>query len=254
MLSPERDRAAARRNPNDPQLLSCAQAQYGELDRVSGFQGNSFFRPMLMIPLNRDTMEDAATIHRFWFGEQIAQLGDEAIAKQQGKLWWSKNADFDAQIRQRFAPYIDGAVRGELDGWAETPRGLLALILLTDQFPRNAYRGTPAAFAADAAARRFCRIGLARQFDSALRPVERVFHYLPLEHSEAMADQDDAVQLFSALAEAAPEPAILSNLDFALRHRAVIARFGRFPHRNAIHGRASTPEEIAFLGEPGSRF
>lgn len=199
-------------------------------------------------------MEHAETIYRFWFGEGAEELDDEAIAARQAKLWWSKNAALDAEVRKRFAPLIDAAVRGELDDWTATPRTLLALVLLTDQFPRNAYRGTPTAFAADATARRFCRIGLARQYDCVLRPVERVFHYLPLEHSEAIDDQEDAVRLFEALALNAPQPAILRNLDFALRHRDVIARFGRFPHRNAILDRDSTPEESAFLAEPGSRF
>lgn len=199
-------------------------------------------------------MENPASIHRFWFGDDADQLDDETIATRQRKLWWSKDDLLDAQVRQRFDSHIEAAVRGELDDWAETPHGVLALILLTDQFPRNAFRGTPAAFSADETARRFCRNSLARQFDTALRPVERVFHYLPLEHSEAIHDQREAVRLFTALAEAVPEPGILSNLDFALRHRDVIERFGRFPHRNAILGRPSTLEETEFLSRPGSRF
>lgn len=199
-------------------------------------------------------MEDPASIHRFWFGDDADELDDQAVATRQSKLWWSKNASLDAQVKQRFVPLIDAAERGELDDWTTTPHGILALILLTDQFPRNVYRGTPAAFSADAAARRFCRTGLEEGFDSALRPVERVFHYLPLEHSEAIDDQREAVRLFAALAEDVPEPAILRNLDFAVRHRDVIERFGRFPHRNAILGRSSTPEETQFLSEPGSRF
>lgn len=199
-------------------------------------------------------MENPASIHHFWFGDETDQLDDETIAMRQRKLWWSKDDALDAQVRQRFASFTEAAVRGELDDWVATPHGVLALILLTDQFPRNAYRGTAAAFSADQAARRFCRSGLTRQFDAVLRPVERVFHYLPLEHSEAIDDQREAVRLFTALAEAVPEPAIQSNLDFALRHRDVIERFGRFPHRNSILGRLSTPEETEFLSRPGSRF
>ena len=135
--------------------------------------------------------------------------------------------------------------------------GRLALVLLTDQFPRSIYRGTPAAFAFDAIARSLCLESLADGSDRALRPIERVFLYLPFEHSESLTDQDRAVELFRALAadvEPRLTPPFEDYLDYALRHRAIVERFGRFPHRNAILARPSTPAEIAFLEEPGSSF
>ncbi|MGN6703018.1 MAG: DUF924 family protein [Burkholderiaceae bacterium] len=193
-------------------------------------------------------------ILQFWFG---APADARVVAERQRKLWWSKNEAVDALVRERFGVAIDAAASGALDGWTATPDGLLALILLTDQFPRNARRGTPGAFGCDPAARRFCRLGLERGDDLALRPIERVFHYLPLEHSESLPDQDEAVRRFAALRDAVPEDdrePFDGYLDFARRHRAVIARFGRFPHRNAILGRASTAEETAFLAQPGSGF
>ena len=152
---------------------------------------------------------------------------------------------------------MQAAADGSLDGWRETALGQLALIVLTDQFPRNMYRDTPAAFAFDALARRWCHEGIEAEADRALRPIERVFFYLPLEHSESLADQDLSLSVFRELAlEAAP--AMRESFDnfasYAVRHHAVIARFGRFPHRNAILGRASTPEEAAFLLTPGSSF
>lgn len=201
--------------------------------------------------------ETPETIHRFWFGDNTENLDDAEIAERQSRLWWSKHADADTQIRERFGLLIDAACSGMLDDWAATPRGLLALILLTDQFPRNAWRETPAAFAADPTARRFCRFGREKGFDTMLRPVERVFHYIPLEHSEVLADQDEAVRLFKGLVDAAPPDhakVFDGFLDYAVRHRDIIARFGRFPHRNAILGRTSTLEETEFLAGPGSRF
>jgi uncharacterized protein (DUF924 family) len=204
-----------------------------------------------------NTTETPESIHRFWFGEDAQDLDDVQIAQRQSRLWWSKHADADAEIRKRFSPMIQAACAGTLDDWTTTPYGLLALILLTDQFPRNAWRGTRAAFSADDTARRFCRLGLKTGADRMLRPIERVFHYIPLEHSEALDDQEEAVALFQMLVDAAPpghEKAFDGFLDFAKRHRDVIARFGRFPHRNGILDRASTPEETAFLAGPGSRF
>ena len=133
----------------------------------------------------------------------------------------------------------------------------MALILLLDQMPRVIHRGTPGAFAQDDKARRFADKGLASGADRLLRPIERVFFYLPFEHSEDAADQERSVELFQELAAEVPEEWKKSfdfYLDFAVRHEAIIDRFGRFPHRNAILGRESTPEEIEFLKEPGSGF
>jgi uncharacterized protein (DUF924 family) len=138
-----------------------------------------------------------------------------------------------------------------------TSRGRLALILLLDQLPRSIHRGTPEAFAQDAAARQVADSGLAAGADRLLRPIERLFFYLPFEHSEDLADQHRSVRLFRELGESVLESQrdVFSGfLDYAVRHREVIERFGRFPHRNRILGRESTPEELAFLEEPGSSF
>lgn len=201
--------------------------------------------------------ESPAGIHRFWFGANAEDLDDDAIAQRQSKLWWAKDETVDREIAERFVPWIGRAARGELDTWSDHAAGLLALVLLTDQFPRNAFRNTPRAFAFDALARRWCRALLDGDHGGSLRPIERVFALLPLEHSEFLADQDECVARMKTLhAEAAPAfvATAAGYVDYAIRHRDIVARFGRFPHRNAILGRASTPEEIAFLATPGSGF
>ncbi len=201
--------------------------------------------------------ETPASVLAFWFG---AERDDAATAAAQAKLWWHKHPATDRAIAGRFASWLERAAAGELDAWAASPRGRLALILLTDQFPRNIHRDTPQAFAFDPLARAWCIDGLALGMDAALRPIERVFFYLPLEHSESLPDQDRAVALFETLAaeaaRLAPDgrAAFEGFADYARRHRDVIARFGRFPHRNRILGRASTESERAFLREPGSSF
>ncbi|HVL75514.1 MAG TPA: DUF924 family protein [Noviherbaspirillum sp.] len=199
-------------------------------------------------------METIETILHFWFG---TESDDARVASAQARLWWMKHPDVDREIRERFEGTLEAAMRGELDGWRASPRGRLALIVLADQFPRNMYRDTPRAFAYDAQARGWCLEALDAGADQALRPIERVFLYLPLEHSERLEDQERAVALFKRLHEEAGEaarPAFAEFLDYAYRHRDVIARFGRFPHRNRILQRASTDEEEAFLRTPGSSF
>ncbi len=199
-------------------------------------------------------METPDSILAFWFG---SEPDDAAVAGAQSRLWWGKDATVDAAMGERFTPWVDRAARGELDAWRNAPRGRLALILLADQFPRNIHRGTAAAFALDPLARRWCREGLTAGADRALRPIERVFFYLPLEHSESLDDQEDAVALYRGLMtelDARLQPVFAGFLDYALRHRDVVARFGRFPHRNRLLGRPSTAEEEAFLATPGSSF
>lgn len=199
-------------------------------------------------------METPDSIRDFWFG---TGTDDAAAARDHAKLWWSKNPETDQLIRSRFAAQVEAAADRELDAWGATPRGLLALLLLTDQFPRNIHRNTPEAFAFDPLARTWCLSGLDRGMDKKLRPIERVFFYLPLEHSEAIEHQLLSVQLFTKLFQEVPAEQMdtfRGYLIFALRHRRIIERFGRFPHRNAILGRASTPEEQAFLEEPGLSF
>lgn len=199
-------------------------------------------------------MENIDSVLGYWFG---ANPDDAVVAKEKTHVWWEADPAVDNEIRTRFGGLAEAVSRNELAAWSETPRGLLALILLTDQFPRNMYRGTPRAFAFDAAALASCKCGIARGFDLQLRPIERVFHYLPLEHSESLQDQHEAVRLFSDLMQAAAtdrRELFAGYLRYAELHRYVIARFGRFPHRNRILGRASTAEEEVFLKQPGSSF
>ncbi|GGC77646.1 DUF924 family protein [Undibacterium terreum] len=202
-------------------------------------------------------METIESILEFWFG---TDPDDQVTAKQQGKLWWQKRDDTDAMILQRFGSYVQEAASGVLEPWTASPEGLLALIILTDQFPRNMYRETPQSFAFDHQARAWCKQGLAAGMDLTLRPIQKVFFYLPLEHSESLADQEQSVQLFSGLAAAdidngqQKSQTFTGYVDYATRHRDIIARFGRFPHRNRILGRISTVEETAFLQEKGSSF
>lgn len=198
--------------------------------------------------------ESIVSILKYWFGEQVE---DTATAQSQAPLWWKKSTQVDAEIKSRFSECVVQAGAGGLDDWAQEPKGRLALILLCDQFTRHIYRDTPQAFSLDYRALGWTREGLEQKADQALRPIERVFFYLPLEHSESMVDQDEAVRLFEKLKADAPADARQSFdgfLDYALRHREIIARFGRFPHRNAALGRVSTDEEIAFLKQPGSSF
>lgn len=185
----------------------------------------------------------------FWFGTlDPAQLSYSG----RRKVWFGRDSAFDDAIRQRFLnTYQQAAVNG-LDYWRDTPLGTLALILVLDQFPRNMFRNSPQAFATDEKARAIASDAVEHQLDQQLHAVQRLFMYLPLEHSEAIADQDRSVRLFEALTNQAPE--LIDCLDYAQRHRDVIERFGRFPHRNVILGRESTEAELEFLKQPGSSF
>ena len=199
-------------------------------------------------------MESTASVNEFWFG---SDSDDAAVIKQQSTLWWSKQADSDDAIRRRFEPTLSAAAQHGLDAWAQSPHGLLSLILLTDQFPRCIYRDTPKAFAFDAQALAWCLDGLARMIDQELRPIERVFFYFPLEHVEVLEHQEHSVRLFQELARKVPsaQRSLFERyVEYAVRHRDIIARFGRFPHRNTIFGRLSTPQELEFLMQAGSSF
>jgi uncharacterized protein (DUF924 family) len=194
-------------------------------------------------------MENADQILNFWFGNLTDPQGPYG---QQRSVWFKKDAAFDDRIRQRFLPDYERAAAGDYTPWRSQPRSCLALILLLDQVPRNLFRGDARSYATDAEALAVAEAEIAQGHDQALIPVERLFMYLPLEHSEDLARQQRCVQLFETLVKEAPE--LASTLDYAYRHRDVIARFGRFPHRNHILGRTTTPEEAAFLQQPGSRF
>ncbi|MBL0472413.1 DUF924 domain-containing protein [Aeromonas veronii] len=190
-----------------------------------------------------------------WFGDEA---DDVLRATRQAPLWWGKSSETDALLASRFGELAEAAAKGSLAHWADAPSGRLALLLLLDQLPRNIHRGTPAAFAQDPLARDLCLKGLSIGADKSLSPLERVFFYLPLEHAESREQQARSVALFEALAaEQAGTPAqatFAGFADFARRHQVIIERFGRFPHRNDILGRTSTPEEATFLQQPGSGF
>ena len=186
------------------------------------------------------------TVLDFWFGAH----GSPERGKSRA-MWFKKDEAFDAGLHAKFGVLHTEARAGQLQAWEAQPKSALALIILLDQFSRNMFRGQPESFAGDAAALRLARAVITRGQDTALLPVMRQFVYLPFEHSENLADQDESVRRFGIL-DALPETKGL--LDWAEKHRAIIARFGRFPHRNAILGRESTAEEIEFLQTPGSSF
>ncbi len=172
--------------------------------------------------------------------------------------WFAADARFDEQIHQRFGAAVEAAAQGQLDDWATaTPASWLALLILLDQFPRSLYRGDARAWKADVKAQRVALSGLDDGFDQSLPPLQRVFAYLSLEHAEDMRLQQRSVVLFEALQTqvGADERKRFGDfLDYARRHREVIARFGRFPHRNAVLGRVNTPDEVSYLAQPGAGF
>lgn len=184
----------------------------------------------------------------FWFLPE----GSPGFGEQRAE-WFRKDDAFDAAISTRFGATLEQAVAGGLREWdQEGARGTLARIIVLDQFARNAWRGTPASFSGDALALAAAQALVDSGADQALLPVQRWFAYMPFEHAEDARMQERSVALFGALAE--QHPGFDGVLDYAHRHRGVIARFGRFPHRNPILGRASTPEETDYLAQPGSGF
>ncbi len=193
-----------------------------------------------------------ATIIEYWFAGT-----DDYDFKDQHKLWYGGAAEVDGQIKQQFGPYVEAAMAGQLVTWTETALGALALVILLDQFTRNIYRGSAQAFAGDECARKVLYAALEQGVDRQLSIVQRSFFYMPLEHSELLADQDRCVALFQLLLDEVPsqgKKVIANSLDFAIKHRDIIARFGRFPHRNLAMGRTSTALEQAFLKDGGARF
>ena len=200
-------------------------------------------------------MDHARTLLDFWFGPRPYSA---AGLQQRMRFWFGGEEPQeiidarDRDIEQRFGPWITRALGGEFDSWADSPRRRLALILLLDQLPRNVHRGTAAAFSGDERAERLAMDGLEQAADAALDPVERIFFYMPLQHSESAPIQDVSVNAFRRLQEESPHTLralFASTLDYAQLHRDIVQRFGRFPHRNAALGRASTPEEIDWLRE-----
>ncbi|MGB6450826.1 MAG: DUF924 family protein [Steroidobacteraceae bacterium] len=191
------------------------------------------------LPLTAGRFEERM---RFWFGGEEP----EALRRQR-----------DQTIAARFEPLVAEAVQGKLASWADSPRRRLSLIILLDQLPRNIYRGTPRAFAADQRALALTLSGIQSGADAALAAVERLFFYMPLQHAESLEAQDESLAAFRRLAEEAPkelQPPLATVLRFAEAHCSIIQRFGRFPHRNRILGRPTTPEEQAYLTSEGEAF
>jgi uncharacterized protein (DUF924 family) len=174
---------------------------------------------------------DAASARKvldFWFSDEVE------------KRWFDSGPEFDSEIREKFGDLYDLAFEGELSGWTATAESALALVILFDQFPRNMFRGSPKAYQSDEQAREVSRVALANAFDQQRSQKERAFFYLPLMHSEDLLDQTECVQLYRRMKDE-------ENLKYAIEHHDIIARFGRFPHRNVILGRQSSDEEQEFL-------
>jgi len=182
----------------------------------------------------------------FWFGCE----GEEGYGEFR-ETWFTKDPEFDREIRDRFEPVYEDAAAGGLDHWKSEARSCLALIIVLDQFPRNMYRGDARMYAADEKAREAARHAIEHAYDRELSPYGRLFAYLPFEHSEELDDQRLSVELFGGLAT---EMGSEDLLGYAVRHLEIVERFGRFPHRNEILGRRTTPEEAKFLSGPDSSF
>jgi uncharacterized protein (DUF924 family) len=182
----------------------------------------------------------------FWFGRE----GEEGYGKFR-EVWFTKDPGFDREVRDRFEGAYEEATAGKLDHWKDEAWSCLALIILLDQFPRNMFRGDPKTYATDDKALEAARHAVEHAYDRELPPYGRLFVYLPFEHSEDLEDQRFSVEFFRGLAA---EMGSEDLLGYAVRHLEIIERFGRFPHRNEILERATTPEEAEFLREPDSSF
>ncbi len=186
----------------------------------------------------------------FWFGN----VDGDAPPPEVQKRWWTKSDVFDQEIRQRFGDLHAALMAGAHHDWMDTPRGCVARVLVLDQFSRNIFRHQPGAFGADHLAVATTDLILERGVLTALGLHEQLFALMPLMHAESRERQVQSLRQFEALAARAPDESFVDNVDYAHRHKAIIDRFGRYPHRNAILGRPSTPEELEFLQQPGSGF
>lgn len=175
--------------------------------------------------------ESPEELIEFWFSEPVV------------KLWFKSTPEFDTQLRKRYLDIYEYAKHGHLDDWRETPLGSLALVILLDQIPLNIFRGRPESFSTEEHARRVASIAIKHSFDRELNDRQKAFLYMPFMHSENLQDQDFAIKLFE-------QAGLQNNLRYARHHRGIIARFGRFPHRNPILGRASSSDEMAYLDSP----
>lgn len=199
-------------------------------------------------------MIDPEDVLQFWFADAA-----ESPAKAEARLplWFEATAEVDARIRDRYGATVEAAARGELESWTHAPRPTLALVVLLDQLPRNIWRGTARAFAHDAQALAVARQAVTAGFPGQLAPIEQPFLVMPYEHSESLAVQHEALRFCREIVASAPpawRPFLESFVPFLQQHYDLIARFGRFPHRNAVLGRASTPEEAAYLAGGGKTF
>ena len=189
-------------------------------------------------------MSHSEDVLAFWFGRE-----DEPGYGEFREAWFRKDSVFDQEVRERFGELYERAAAGDLDGWKGDARSCLALVILLDQFPRNMFREDPRTHATDAMALEISKDAVERGYDRELAPLERSFVYMPFMHSESLEDQRRSVELFEAMGTAGE-----NNAEYAVAHREIVERFGRFPHRNEILGRESTPEEVEFLKQPGSSF
>ena len=189
---------------------------------------------------------EADEVLDFWFGRE-----DEPGYGEFRDAWFRKDEGFDQEVRERFGSLYERAAAGELDGWRDDARSCLALVICLDQFPRNMFRGDGRTHATDAKAVETAKYAVERALDRELPPFQRMFVYMPFMHSENLEDQRRSVELFGRLAEKPGAPDVTS---YAVGHMEIVERFGRFPHRNVILGRETTPEEAEFLEKPGSSF
>jgi uncharacterized protein (DUF924 family) len=202
-------------------------------------------------------MDEALEVRRFWFGS--LPLKPDGVP-QRIALWFGTGVEeqrADELVRSRFGSLVERAAAGELAAWADSPRRRLSLILLLDQFPRHVYRGTARAFASDREALALALSGMQSAADAALTPVERIFFYMPLQHAELRDAQEESVAAYRRLLNEAPQDIrslFASALESAQLHRDIVARFGRFPHRNPVLGRPNTAEEEAYLAVGGETF
>ena len=191
-------------------------------------------------------MSQVEEILNFWFG-----LPDEQGYGSARQFWFTQDPEFDLKVQTRFQKDYELAASGKLNDWKNSPQSCLALIILLDQFPRNMFRGEAKSFATDCQALEVAKHAVDRGFDRELLPLQRSFIYLPFEHSENIENQHLAVELFNQLRE---YPECNEAINYSIQHLKVIERFGRFPHRNKILGRETTPEEAEFLQQPNSSF
>lgn len=203
--------------------------------------------------MNAGAQATEEDVLRFWLGAP----GDPPLAKAEN--WWKKDEAFDRELRDRFEAMLERGAHGELAEWRASPRGRVALVILLDQLSRNIFRGTPRSFSQDPLAREVALQALEAGDHRTVTPIEATFLLMPLMHAEDVAPQRRCHEAFRALCDRVPEEdpvhgVLAEYVGYAERHMAIIERFGRFPHRNAILGRPSTPEEEAFLKQPGSSF